>query len=84
MSLGIYRLSPWIIIFMSDGQAEYPNIQLNELLTMKSRINQFWTVALGDTKMDVLEKINDTMDGEFKELQDSKDLVDVYAEIAHH
>jgi len=33
---------------------------------------------------DVLEKINDTMDGEFKELQDSKDLVDVYAEIAHH
>jgi len=84
MSLGIYCFPPLIIIFMSDGQAEYPNTQLDRLLTMKSRINQFWTVALGDTKMDVLEKINDTMDGEFKELQDSKDLVDVYAEIAHH
>jgi len=51
---------------------------------MKSQINQFWTVSLGNTKMNVLEKINNTMGGTFKELTNSDDLVDVYAEIAHH
>jgi uncharacterized protein YegL len=74
----------FIIIFMSDGQAEYPDRQLETLLAMKAKINQFWTVALGDTKMDVLEKINQKMNGTFKELRDSDDLAHVYAEIARN
>jgi len=74
----------YIIIFMSDGQADFPNSQLETLLTMKAKINQFWTVALGKTEMDVLEQINQKMGGTFKELKDSADLVDVYAEIARN
>ena len=72
----------YIIIFMSDGQAPFPNNELETLLSMKTRINQFWTVALGNTQMDVLEQINQKMNGKFKELKDSADLVHVYAEIA--
>ncbi|CAF3876452.1 unnamed protein product [Rotaria sp. Silwood1] len=74
----------YIIIFMSDGDAEYPDSQLQELLMMKERIFAFWTVALGDTKMNNLEEINRTMDGTFKELKDSADLVQIYAEIARN
>jgi ADP-heptose:LPS heptosyltransferase len=74
----------YIIIFMSDGQAEFPDQQLDTLLTMVTKINQFWTVALGNTKMDILERINQKMNGTFKELKNSADLVQVYAEIARN
>lgn len=74
----------YIIIFMSDGQADFPSNQLDTLLTMKSKINQFWTVALGNTKMDILEQINLKMNGIFTELKDSADLIQVYAEIARN
>lgn len=76
--------SKFIIIFMSDGQATCPDTQLKKLSTMESQIDKFWTVALGNTEMNVLKRINKMMSGEFKELSDSADLVDVYAEIAHH
>ncbi|CAF3963734.1 unnamed protein product [Rotaria sordida] len=76
--------SEYIIIFMSDGQAQFPYIQMETLSSMNAMINQFWTVALGDTSMDVLKKINLKMDGTFKELKDSADFVYVYAEIARN
>jgi uncharacterized protein YegL len=76
--------SDCIIIFMSDGQADYPYSQMETLSTMKSVINQFWTVALGNTCMNVLQQINDKMDGTFKQLKDSADFVYVYAEIARN
>jgi len=76
--------SDYIIIFMSDGKANYPYNQMKTLSTMKSMINQFWTVTLGDTDMNVLQKINNKMDGTFKELKDSADFVYVYAEIARN
>ena len=69
---------------MSDGQADYPSTQMATLSTMKSLIHQFWTVALGNTSMDVLQQINNKMDGVFKELKDSADFVHVYAEIARN
>ncbi|CAF3072931.1 unnamed protein product, partial [Rotaria sp. Silwood2] len=59
------------IIFMSDGQADYPDEQLETLLTMKTKIHQFWTVAFGYTQMDILEEINQKMGGRFTELKDS-------------
>ncbi len=74
----------FIIIFMSDGEAEYPGAQLEMLLKMKEKINQFRTVALGRTKMDILEQINLKMKGTFIDLKDSADLVHVYAEIARN
>ena len=77
-------LLDYIIIFMSDGDALYPTIQLEALSQMEAKINQFWTVALGNTKMDVLEQINHKMSGSFKEMKDSADLVHVYAEIARN
>lgn len=74
----------FIIIFMSDGQAVCPNEQLNILLTMKMKIHQFWTVALGNTHMNILKAINDKIGGTFKSLTDSADLVQLYAEIARN
>ena len=58
--------SDYIIIFMSDGQAEFPSTQMETLSTMKYMIDQFWTVALGSTNMGVLQRINEKMDGAFK------------------
>jgi uncharacterized protein YegL len=74
----------YIIIFMSDGQGGFPFSQMQTLSTMKNLIDQFWTVALGNTSMDVLQQINHKMDGTFKELEDSADFVHVYAEIARN
>ena len=74
----------FIIVFMSDGQANFPGSQLDTLLTMQTKINQFWTVALGDRERDILEKITEKMNGTFIELKDSAELVGVYAEIAQN
>ncbi|CAF3979690.1 unnamed protein product [Rotaria magnacalcarata] len=76
--------SDYVIIFMSDGQGGFPVSQMETLSAMKTMINQFWTVALGDTSMNVLQQINQKMDGTFKELTDSTDFVCVYAEIARN
>ena len=87
MSISAYNPSghsDYIIIFMSDGQGEFPFSQMETLSTMKTLINQFWTVALSNTSMSVLQQINHKMDGTFKELEDSADLVHVYAEIARN
>jgi uncharacterized protein YegL len=76
--------SDYIIIFMSDGDAGFPSSQMETLSTMKYMIDQFWTVALGNTSMGVLQRINEKMDGTFKELKDSADFISVYAEIARN
>jgi len=75
---------PFIIIFMTDGQASDPDKQLDELLTMRTRINQFCTVAFGAARMDLLKKINEKMGGIFKELKTLDELINVYAEIARN
>ncbi|CAF1183940.1 unnamed protein product [Adineta ricciae] len=74
----------FIIIFMTDGQANYPENELNKLLTMRTKINQFWTVTFGNAQMDLLKKINDKMGGTFKELKTLEELISVYAEIARN
>jgi uncharacterized protein YegL len=72
-----------IIVFMSDGEAEYPETQLNSLATkLDSEIKEFWTVALGKSEMAVLEKISKKMNGVYKQLKDPSELVQAYAEIA--
>ena len=73
----------YAIIFMSDGQADYPHDELTALLiSYKSQIKRFWTVALGLRKMDILEKINNTMIGLLLNIKDSSELFKTYAEIA--
>jgi uncharacterized protein YegL len=73
----------YAIVFMSDGQADYPQKELTALLTdYKMQIKRFWTVTLGQTKMDILEKINKTMDGLFFDVKHSSDLLETFAEIA--
>ncbi|CAF1130118.1 unnamed protein product [Didymodactylos carnosus] len=81
MSSSVINLD-FIIIFMSDGRAERPDRQIQTLITMKTKIHQFWTVALGYTALDVLEDINRQMGGNFTKLKESVNLVQIYAEIA--
>ncbi|CAF1241505.1 unnamed protein product [Didymodactylos carnosus] len=78
-----FEHSDYVIIFMSDGQRGFPFSQMETLSAMKIMINQFWTVALGNTSMNVLQQINQKMNGTFKELKDSTDFVYAYAEIAY-
>ncbi|CAF1601387.1 unnamed protein product [Didymodactylos carnosus] len=71
------------IIFMSDGQAEYPEEELETLKTQHGRIIlQFWTVTLGEKDMTVLEKINTKMNGEYRNITNSEDIIQTYAKIA--
>ncbi|CAF1261072.1 unnamed protein product [Didymodactylos carnosus] len=72
----------YIIVLMSDGEAEYPETELNSLSTRNLQIKEFWTVALGLGQMSILEQINAKMDGTYKQLKDSCELFRVYAEIA--
>jgi uncharacterized protein with von Willebrand factor type A (vWA) domain len=72
-----------IIVFMSDGEATYPDNELNMLEPMlDNQIKEFWTVALGQCSMPILEKINYKMKGIFKQLKDSNELSQAFAEIA--
>ncbi|CAF0730234.1 unnamed protein product [Adineta steineri] len=72
-----------VIVFMSDGEAEYPQAQLNLLKPMlDDQIKEFWTVALGTSRMEILEQINSKMKGTFKQLKDSSELSSAFAEIA--
>ncbi|CAF0853008.1 unnamed protein product [Adineta steineri] len=74
----------YIIVFMSDGQADYPEIELKILEPMlNDQIQEFWTVALGEGNMSILEQINLQMKGIFKQLKDSSELSATFAEIAH-
>lgn len=74
------------IIFMSDGEAEYPKTELKRLIPKyQSIIKRFWTVTLSDSALmppEVLRRINQTMNGSFMNVQTSKDLIKTYAEIA--
>ena len=73
----------YIVIFMSDGQAQFPQRELTKLQSEHSNvIEKFWTVALGDTAMDVLKKINQAMRGHFLDIQDSSQLLDAYTAMA--
>ena len=73
------------IIFMSDGEGDYPDRELTRLLeNYRPLIERFWTVSLGQTKMEILEHINQTMGGAFLNIEDSQDLIDTYAEIARN
>ncbi|CAF1371081.1 unnamed protein product [Adineta steineri] len=72
-----------IIVFMSDGQANYPENELKMLEPMlNDQIKEFWTVALGEGNMPILEQINSGMKGIFKQLKDSSELSATFAEIA--
>ncbi|CAF1511769.1 unnamed protein product [Rotaria sp. Silwood1] len=73
----------YIVIFMSDGQAKFPQRELTTLKTdHQDVIEKFWTVALGDTAMDVLKKINQAMGGYFLDIQDSSQLLEAYTTMA--
>jgi hypothetical protein len=47
---------------------------METLSTIKDMINQFYTVALDDTSMSTLQRINEEIYRTFKELKDSADL----------
>jgi uncharacterized protein YegL len=78
--------SRFVIVFMSDGEAEYPEYQLNRLLNnYGSVIKQFWTIALATNQsvsMNVLQNINRKMNGSFMDIKTSVDLIKAYAEVA--
>ncbi|CAF0919988.1 unnamed protein product [Didymodactylos carnosus] len=71
-----------IIVLMSDGEAPYPSTELNRLVKLNEQIKEFWTVALGEVEMPLLEQITTKMDGFYKQLKNSNELIQVYAEIA--
>ncbi|CAF0823820.1 unnamed protein product [Didymodactylos carnosus] len=74
-----------IVIFMSDGAGHYPTTELNYLRNnYQSVICKFWTVALGTHDTNVLAAINATMNGEYKNIKESCELAQAYAEIARN
>ena len=76
-------LLKYIIVFMSDGEAKYPKQALDKLEPLLDcHVKEFWTIALGTSKMDILEQINQKMKGRFMQLKDSSELMDAYDEIA--
>ncbi|CAF3061670.1 unnamed protein product [Rotaria socialis] len=74
------------IVFMSDGDDEYPEQELNQLVEAHDTVIQrFWTVALNDGELpstEILKRINDRMNGSFYDVTTSHDLIRVYAEVA--
>ena len=74
------------IIFMSDGEADYPEKELDALRkNHRSAIQRFWTIALtndSSSHLEVLQKINTEMDGAFYDVKQSADLIQTYAEVA--
>ncbi|CAF3981550.1 unnamed protein product [Didymodactylos carnosus] len=73
----------YAIIFMTDGDAIYPEQELNLLSAAHGVvIKQFWTLALGHAKMNVLNRINEKMNGTYFDIEESSRLIDAYAEIA--
>lgn len=74
------------IIFMTDGDAEYPNKELEKLFNEHGANIRFWTLALGSgidehAKM-VVEQINHKMNGSYYTLAASSELSQTFAEIA--
>ena len=77
----------YAIIFISNGQAAYPEQELEELSREhRSVINQFWTLSLNDDSESpaagVLGKINKKMNGSFYDVPASTGLIKAYAEVA--
>jgi uncharacterized protein with von Willebrand factor type A (vWA) domain len=76
----------YAIVFMSDGEASYPERELDQLLQAHdSVIKRFWTLSLSDGKSvaaKILEKINEKMHGSYYDVETSTDLIKSYAEIA--
>ena len=76
----------FVIVFMSDGEAEYPELELKRLLKdYHSIIQRFWTITLASDSSPaatVLKRINATMSGSFMDVKTSVDLIKVYAEVA--
>ncbi|CAF0938001.1 unnamed protein product [Adineta steineri] len=75
------------IVFMSDGEGLYPDYELKRLIKEHGPvIKRFWTLALGinqvSSSMNVLEKINEKMNGSFIDIATSIDLLKAYAEVA--
>ncbi|CAF1196640.1 unnamed protein product, partial [Didymodactylos carnosus] len=71
------------IVFLSDGEARYPKSELDILSDKYGKsIANFWTMGLGSTDFKILAQINDKMNGTFKNITNSSELVTVYGEIA--
>ena len=77
------------IIFMTDGEPQgYPTAEIQRLCDYrtgqnnKASINNFWTMALGNFNKNVIEKINQTLQGDIVNIEQPEDLVDAYAQIA--
>ena len=76
----------YAIIFMSDGEARFPEKQLDQILKAHDTvIKRFWTIALGLSEgepLNNLKRINEKMNGSFYDVTNSADLVQTYAEVA--
>lgn len=77
------------IIFMTDGEPQgYPEAEIQLLKGYRSdqnnraSINNFWTMALGKFNRQVIEKINQELQGKLVDTEKPEDLVDAYAQIA--
>ncbi|CAF1358530.1 unnamed protein product [Adineta ricciae] len=81
------------IVFMTDGYPqEYPTEKLQQLRAYrtdnargpnsKSLIHKFWTVALGDYNKEVMQKINQKMQGDMIDIRRPEELEEAYAQIA--
>jgi uncharacterized protein YegL len=74
------------ILFMSDGEDNYPKNELDMLFKKhESVIKRFWTIALGGHGTSVagtLKQINERMNGSFYDVKESADLIQTYAEVA--
>lgn len=71
------------VVFLTDGEASYPQEQLDALTAGSGKdISNFWSMGLGNNEFPVLEQINKKMNGQFINIENTSDLVTVYAEIA--
>jgi len=73
-----------IIVFITDGESEYPQARLQILSTQyTSYISRFFTMRLGSCDKTTLERINKTMNGQFVDIKTADELSQAYAEVAY-
>lgn len=67
------------VVFMSDGEADFPEEEINDLRTRYAQdFVAFWTIGFGNKQFDVLKKMAECLivcNGEFKKAIDAEELM---------
>ncbi|CAF4271249.1 unnamed protein product [Rotaria sp. Silwood2] len=80
----LYGLKHTIILMMDGKPDKFPFNGLRELLNnYYSTINHFWTIMLGKDDIETSKQINEIMNGTLLNINEPKDLFDVYLKIAN-